>query len=475
MEPQTRPFSSSSRWIARSGFRNLGVPSEVITLEGAPHNVKDWAQADAGYGEKITAWLERTLSGGAAAQAEAPAIKPDLTVAPDGTGDFRTVQEAVNSIPRDNHERVIVLVKDGVYREKVRIDPACVTLRGQSRKATRIEYPQLNDDFTSKPDDIGRAVVNVNGDDFVLDNLTVANTAGIVGPHSFAVYGKADRVVIVDCDVLSEGADTVSLWKAESGRYYHARCHFRGAVDFVCPRGWCYVADCTFYETKATAAVWHDGYLDRDMKFVLKNCKFDGVEGYNLARHHHDAQFYFLNCLFSQTMSDRAPFRVIYPLNGATASTDDTRKNTDLDKSNIWGERAYYYNCHRAGGDYAWHKDNLASAPNSPSPAQITAAWTFAGRWDPERHAGPFIKRVAHNGKQIEVVFNESVTVKGKPRLVLKSGESAEYAGGSGRNTLAFAVPAGKPGEAPWLDFQGGAIIATEATAALLVADLALP
>ena len=40
----------------------------------------------------------------------------------------------------------------------------------------------------------------------------------------------------------------MSLWLHASGRYYHTRCHFRGAVDFMCPRGWCYISDSTFFD-----------------------------------------------------------------------------------------------------------------------------------------------------------------------------------------------------------------------------------
>src|ERR1035437_6926911 len=119
--------------------------------------------------------------------------KPDITVAADGRGDFKTIQAAVASIPATNHERIVVFIKDGVYKEKIRVDASFVTLRGQSRKGTRIEFPQLNDDFTVKPDDLGRAVINLNhADDFVLDNLTAENTAGVIGPHSFTIYGTGD-------------------------------------------------------------------------------------------------------------------------------------------------------------------------------------------------------------------------------------------------------------------------------------------
>jgi len=423
-----------------------------------------------------SALLVASLSFGAlAGAAETPALKPDITVAADGTGDFKSVQEAVASIARDNHERIIVLVKDGVYKEKVRVDASCVTLRGQSRNGTRIEFPQLMNDFTQHPDNLGRAVLNVHGDDFVLENITVANTAGVIGTHAFAIYGDGDRTVIVDSDVTSEGNDTVSLWKGASGRYYHARCNFRGSVDFVCPRGWCYVTDCNFYEVKNTAAVWHDGHLDQDMKYVLRNCRFDGVDGFVLARHHADAQFYFLDCKFTKAMADRPPRRVIYPLGNGPATGADRQKNADYDKRNLWGERAYYVNCHRAGGDYDWFKDNLDQAPGAPKPIQITPAWTFAGKWDPERKDGPKITKTGAKNNLLLVTFSESVTVKGKPQIKLRGGGEAQYTSGSGTDVLAFTIQPGQTGDIASIDTGGGTIIATEAGASLRNADVKLP
>ena len=405
-----------------------------------------------------------------------PLPKPDIIVAADGSGDFKTVQAAVASIPKTNRERMVVFIKDGVYKEKVRVDASFVTLRGQSRNGTRIEFPQLNDDFNESLDKLGRAVINVNGDDFVLENLTAENTAGQIGPHAFTIYGKGDRTVIVNCDVLSDGADTVSLWLGDRGRYYHANCNFRGSVDFVCPRGWCYVTNCTFYEMKpGSAAVWHDGSKGQDQKFVLRDCKFDGTNGWVLARHHLDAQFYFLDCTFAKTMVDRQPKRVIYPLNGGTPTEADVKKNAENDARNVWGERNYFWNCHRDGGDFAWHSNNLTSATGSPKPEQINAAWTFAGRWNPERSAGPVIKQIKPGAGQISVTFSGAVTVKGKPRLTLRDGRSVDYISGSGSDLLAFNLPADSAGEVTAVDLNGGAIIVSEASAALRAADVSLP
>jgi pectinesterase len=395
-------------------------------------------------------------------------LPPDIIVAADGSGNFRTIQEAVASVPKGNRERMVVLIKIGTYEEKIRVDAPFVTLRGQSRKETQIKFRQGEDDFAKSPDEIGGAVINLSNtaNDFVLENLHIENTAG--GGHAFAILGHADRTVILDCDAVSRGTDTVALWPAVGGQYYHARSYFRGALDILCPRGWCYVTDCAFYETrKSSATLWHHGRSDRDMKFVLRNCTFDGAEGFLLARHHVDAQFYFLDAHFSKAMADEAPARVIYK--------GDPKKNAEFDKDNLWGERTYFHNCHRESGDYGWHRDNLSSAPGSPTPEQITARWSLGGGWNPERSDEPAIQRIDAREGQIEIVFNENVTVKGKPRLILKPNGFATYACGSGTNTLMFTALSGEGWQATAIDLQGGAIIASEARATLRSANLALP
>jgi pectinesterase len=432
-----------------------------------------------------------TLQAAGTGSAAQMPVKPDLVVAKDGSGDFTSVHAAVQSIPKDNHQRKIILIKDGLYDEKVRVDASCVTLHGESRTGTRIEAAVAQG--LGRSDGRGQAVVNLNGDDAVLENLTIKNTHGVLGVHAFAVYGRGDRTVIQDADVLSQGNDTISLWRtgngqfsedaanhtSPNGRYYHARLKVCGSVDFICPRGWCYMTDSEVTEMnpRSDAAMWHDGSRDKDMKFVMVRCRFEGPENFRLARHHHDAMFFFIDCSFSKTMCDIAPYRVIYPLGGVEATDADRKKNKDLDATNRWGERAYFFNSHREGGDYAWHNDNLSSAPAEPTREQISAKWAFDGTWDPERSDGPRVVSVEPQaaGKFV-VTFSEPVTAKGKPRLALANGEFAEFVAGSGTNKLEFST-ANTPTSAltPKLDLNGGAIIACDAGAAVRVADLTMP
>ena len=402
--------------------------------------------------------------------------KPDIVVAADGSGDFKIIQAAVASIPANNRERVVVFIKNGTYREKIRVDASFVTLRGQSRNGTRIEFPQLKDDFTAHPDDIGWAVINLNhANDFVLENLTAENTASIMSAHAFTISGTGDRIVIVDCDVLSHGADTLSLGRRERGRYYHARCNFSGSVDFVCPRGWCYMSDCNFYAHTRNASVWHEGRFDPEMKFVLRNCRFDGVNGFILGRSSVDAQFYFVDCKFSARMRNEPIRRMIYEPNNSPATTAGLRNKADLDKQDLPAERSYFYNCHRDGDDFDWFASNLSSAPGSPKAEQITAAWTFAAKWNPENKSGPVIQQLGVTGRKVALIFSEPVTVKGKPRVRMHGSGVANYVSGSGTDTLSFELASDSDHEVRDVDLNDGAIVACEASARLRLANLSLP
>lgn len=384
------------------------------------------------------------------------ALKPDITVSLDGKADFVSIQAAIDSLPRTNLDRTVILLQDGIYRERFAVDRNRVTLRGQSRQGVLVcfdlaheAYNQRQADYEPDPDrTIGRAVINITGNDVVIESMTVANLNQEVGPHAFTVYGKGTRTVLLDCALLSNGADTVSLWDNEAGMYYHANCFFMGSVDYVCPRGWCFISDSRFRQIGGSAGLWHDGSREKDQKFVIRHSTIDGYPGFILARRHHDAQFYFLDCSISANMSDRAIFRKTYP--------DDPSR----DRPNRWGDRYYFHNTHREGdaGDPEWLHDNLGTAEGSPTPEQVTAAWTFAGKWDPESTTPPKVVSVQRDDDRLVVAFSEDVCVRDKVSLTLTGGR-ATYLEGSGGDRLVFRAFGG--GEVQSIN---GTIIAAQAS-----------
>jgi pectinesterase len=153
----------------------------------------------------------------------------------------------------------------------------------------------------------------------------------------------------------------VSPWNVKDGMFYFKDCVMEGGVDFYCPRGWAWAENCRFISHNGPAAIWHDGSANPDSKTVLMNCSFEGYDGFNLGRYHRDAQFYLVNCSFAKNMADKDIYLV---------PTANQIK---------WGRRIYYFNCHRDGGDYAWHANNI----NASTAQQVSVQWLFGDRWKP--------------------------------------------------------------------------------------------
>ncbi len=316
-----------------------------------------------------------------------------IVVALDGTGSFKSIQQAINSLPVDANEQRIILIKSGIYKEKIFIDKNFITLKGEDPARTIISISLARDEWRCEnPDDYGTATINLKGNDITLQNLSFINSYGkdnknektiscsndetkskTIRPvgHQMALRSfTTTRLIVINCIFRAYGGDTVSPWNAEDGMFYFKDCIMEGGVDFYCPRGWAYAENCTFICHNNEAAIWHDGSKYNDSKTVLKNCKFTGDEGYGLGRYHRDAQFYLINCSFDKNMADADIFqRVVTPPNTIQ-----------------WGRRVYYYNCNRKAGNYKWFANNL---PANVDNKIITASWSFDYRWNP---AGEEIK-----------------------------------------------------------------------------------
>jgi pectinesterase len=183
--------------------------------------------------------------------------RADIVVAKDGSGNFTTIQQAIDSVPSDNSALKIILIKKGVYVEKLIIKTNFIALVGEDRDSTRIEFYQPYSFDSTYAD--GRAVINIYANDITLANLTAENTQPDVNIHGFTVHGENNtRTIVINCNILSNGGDTLALWNRESGMYYHNSLYLKGAVDFLCPRGWCYAENITFFCTRLTTPLWHD-------------------------------------------------------------------------------------------------------------------------------------------------------------------------------------------------------------------------
>lgn len=315
-------------------------------------------------------------------------IAKRITVAADGSADFKTIQGALNSLPDSSDIPRTIYIKNGTYAEKIYIEKANIIFEGEDRAKTIIIASIARDEWRcGHTDDWGVATLNVGANDITLKNLTITNNYGFdftertiwcasdtsankekklrKDGHQMALrtMNMATRMKAINCHFRSFGGDTVSPWEVTNGMWYFKDCIMEGGVDFYCPRGWAWAENCEFITHSGPAAIWHDGSGNEDSKTVLVNCKFKGYDNFLLGRYHRDAQFYLVNCEFAKNMRDSAIYIV---------PTTNTIK---------WGKRIYYYNCNREGGnDFSWYSNNL---PAGIKASDITVKWVFGNRWNP--------------------------------------------------------------------------------------------
>ncbi|MEE1832599.1 pectinesterase family protein [Streptomyces sp. SP17KL33] len=172
-----------------------------------------------------------------------------LTVAKDGSGQFTSVQKAVDAVPANNASRVVISVAPGTYREVVKVpsNKPHVTIQGSggSRKDTTIVYG--NAAGMQKPDGSGTygtpgsATVSIQSDDSQVRNLTVTNdfdeaaNQSLNGHQAVALLTQADRIVL-DGVIVNGDQDTLEMETAAKdklGRVYVTNSYITGNVDFV--------------------------------------------------------------------------------------------------------------------------------------------------------------------------------------------------------------------------------------------------
>ena len=198
------------------------------------------------------------------------------TVAPDGTGDFSTVQAAVDAVPDGAHPPVTLRLRAGVYRERVIVNKSDLRIVGDSRENTRIVHSGCAKDLHPDGSERGTFLsytLLVSGDRVVFEDLTVQNDAGdgrVVG-QAMAVYAAGDcgvwrRCALIACqdtlfcgptmpkvaaDALPrkvpDGVQSAGDCPPPMNRQYFEDCFIQGDVDFIFGPYRCWFERCTLF------------------------------------------------------------------------------------------------------------------------------------------------------------------------------------------------------------------------------------
>jgi pectinesterase len=224
----------------------------------------------------------------------------EITVATDGSGNFTTIQQAVDACKAFPDQRVTIYLKKGVYREKIVI-PSCnnrISIIGENPESTIIVY---NDYFNKinrgRNSTFYTYTLLVDADDFYAENLTVINDAGPVG-QAVSLHVSGDRCVFRNCRIL--GNQDTLYTDGLNARQYYEGCYIEGTTDFIFGSATAFFKNCII-RSKAdsfiTAASTPRG---KSFGYVFQNCKLiadDGISKVYLGRPWRDfAKVVFMNC-----------------------------------------------------------------------------------------------------------------------------------------------------------------------------------
>ena len=199
-----------------------------------------------------------------------------IVVSRDGTGNFRTLQEAIESARAFMDYTVTIYVRNGVYKEKV-IVPSWVEnidIIGEDRDKTIITY----DDHANinKMGTFRTYTVKVEGSDITFKNLTIENNAAQLG-QAVGLYRGSDRLKFINCRILGN-QDTIYTG-AKFTRLYFKDCYIDGTTDFIFGPSTALFENCMIHSKRNSYVTAASTPKEAKYGYIFKHCKLTAEPG----------------------------------------------------------------------------------------------------------------------------------------------------------------------------------------------------
>jgi pectinesterase len=196
-----------------------------------------------------------------------------MTVAVDGSGDFKTVQDAIKSAPDNGSDQTIIHIKPGTYEGPIIVarSKAKITLQGDDPKTTTITWSRNVQDPIPEGADKFNPGMQVLADDFRAENLTIENTSGNHG-QALALRLDGDRAVVKNCRITG-WQDTLMI---NNGRQYFKDCFISGRVDFIYGSATAVFDHCEIHSRNGGHITAASTPQNREFGFVFLNCNLTG-------------------------------------------------------------------------------------------------------------------------------------------------------------------------------------------------------
>lgn len=201
-----------------------------------------------------------------------------IVVAKDGSGDYTTVQQAINAVKDLNTAVTTIYIRNGVYKEKLVLPVSKINVHftGESVEKTILTF----DDYASRKDSAGNNIGTsgsasffIFAADFSAENITFENSAGPVG-QAVAVRITGDRAKFINCRFLGF-QDTLYTHGTESRQYYY-KCYIEGTVDFIFGAATCLFDSCTIFGKRGGYYTAASTPENKKFGYVFLHCRITG-------------------------------------------------------------------------------------------------------------------------------------------------------------------------------------------------------
>lgn len=202
-----------------------------------------------------------------------------ITVAQDGSGNYRTVQTALDAIPAGNKKAITIFIRNGLYREKLHLDSTKdhVTLLGEDKFRTILTY----DDHPGMVDLQGDSIntrnsysFRIKGNDFTARDITFRNDAGFTAGQAVALEVQGDRAAFIHCRII--GNQDILFLNSPDSRQYYRDCYIEGTTDFIFGAATAWFEGCHIHSKKNSHVTAASTPAEHPYGFVFYDCMLTG-------------------------------------------------------------------------------------------------------------------------------------------------------------------------------------------------------
>ncbi len=199
-----------------------------------------------------------------------------IIVAKDGSGDFQSVQAALDAIPSGKLTTTTIFIKKGIYKEVIVVDARknFVQLIGENKENTILTYDNHAGTTLPNGDTLNTwtcASTFIYGNDFHAENLTFENTAGFIAGQAVGLRIEGNRVSLKNCRIV--GNQDILFLSGSGVKHYFNNCYIEGTTDFIFGAATAVFKNCHIHSKKNSHVTAASTNSIIPFGFVFFDCK----------------------------------------------------------------------------------------------------------------------------------------------------------------------------------------------------------